>query len=77
MSFLFLFLFLINIALIAYFMRNYEQKGKYFSFLLKRNKIGDFFIRHDFIYFMICFFSTATFAIGAIYFFLKVLDSFI
>ena len=42
MSFLFLFLFLINTALIAYFMRNYEQKGEYFSFLLKRNKIGDF-----------------------------------
>lgn len=67
----YLFLFLLCIALIAYFIYDYIQHYDYFNFLLKINKIGDFLVKHDFIYFMICFFGTVIPAIGAIYFFMK------
>lgn len=67
----YLFLFLLCVALIAYFIYDYDQNSEYFSFLLERDKIGDFLVKHDFIYFMICFFGTATTAVGAIYFFVK------
>lgn len=67
----YLFLFLMCIALIAYFIHDYYKNGDYFNFLLEKNKIGPFLINHDFIYFMVCFFGTATPAIGAIYFFIR------
>lgn len=67
----YLFLFLLCIALIAYFIYDCVQHYDYFNFLLKRNKIGQFLKKHDFIYFMICFFGTVIPAIGAIYFFIK------
>lgn len=67
----YLFLFLICAALIAYFIYDYDSSYHYFNFLLKRDKIGPFLKNHDFIYFMICFFGTASPVIGAIYFFIK------
>lgn len=67
----YLFLFLLCIALIAYFIYDYDQNNKYFGFLLERNKIGDFLEKHDFIYFMTCFFGTVIPVVGAIYFFIK------
>ena len=67
----YLFLFLGCVALIAYFIYDYDQNSEYFSFLLYRGKIGDFLAEHEFIYFMTCFFGTAAPAIGAIYFFVK------
>jgi len=67
----YLFLFLICVAFIAYFIYDYDQNIKYFGFLLERNKIGDFLKKHDFIYFMTCFFGTAIPVVGAIYFFIK------
>ena len=67
----YLFLFLLCIALIAYFIYDYYQHYDYFNFLLKINKIGQFLKKHEFVYFMLCFFSTTMTAIGAIYFFMK------
>ncbi len=67
----YLFLFLLCVALIAYFVYDYGQNSDYFSFLLYRGKIGDFLEKHEFIYFMTCFFGTAAPAVGAIYFFVK------
>lgn len=67
----YLFLFLICVAFIAYFIYDYDKNIKYFGFLLERNKIGDFLEKHDFIYFMTCFFGTAIPVVGAIYFFIK------
>lgn len=67
----YLFLFLLCIALIAYFIYDYIQHDDYFNFLLKRNKIGQFLKKHEFVYFMLCFFSTVMVAVGALYFFTK------
>lgn len=67
----YLFLFLICIALITYFIYDYDKHNNYFSFLLDRNKIGDFLEKHEFIYFMTCFFGTAIPVVGAIYSFIK------
>ena len=77
MNYLSLFLFLICVAFIAYFIYDHDKNDTYLSFLLKKDKIGDFLIRHEFIYFMVCFFSTATLAIGAIYFLIKLLENLI
>ena len=51
----YLFLFLLCIAFIAYFIYDCVQHYDYFNFLLKRNKIGQFLKKHDFIYFMIVY----------------------
>lgn len=51
----YLFLFLLCVALIAYFIYDYIQHYDYFNFLLKRNKIGQFLKKHEFVYFMTCF----------------------
>lgn len=67
----YLFLFLLCMALIAYFIYDYIQHYDYFNFLLERNKIGDFLKKYEFIYFMTCFFGTVIPAIGVIYFFIK------
>lgn len=67
----YLFLFLICVAIIAYYIYNYDSSYHYFSFLLERDKIGPFLKNHDFIYFMTCFFGTAIPAVGAIYFFIR------
>lgn len=69
----YLFLFLICVALIAYFIYDWDKNSDYFSFLLERNKIGDFLEKHEFIYFMTCFFGTAIPAVGTIYFFIKLI----
>lgn len=66
----YLFLFLICVALIAYFIYDYDQNSNYFHFLIE-TKFGDWLVEHEFIYFMICFFGTATPAVGAIYFFVR------
>lgn len=73
----YLFLFLLCIALIAYFIYDYGKYEDYFSFLLKKNKIGPFLESHEFIYFMTCFFGTAIPAVGAIYSFIKLIIFFI
>lgn len=69
----YLFLFLLCISLVAYFTYDYDKHNNYFSFLLERNKIGDFLEKHEFIYFMTCFFSTAIPVVGAIYFLIKMI----
>ena len=69
----YLFLFLLCIAFIAYFIYDYDKHDNYFSFLLERNKIGDFLEKHEFIYFMTCFFNTAIPVVGAIYFLIKMI----
>lgn len=67
----YLILFLICVAFIAYFIYDYDQNSEYFRFLLETKKIGPFLVKHEFIYFMTCFFGTATPAVGAIFFFVK------
>lgn len=68
----YLFLFLICVALIAYFIYDYyPYSNHYFNFLIKDKKIGPFLTNHEFIYFMTCFFGTAIPTVGAIYFFVK------
>lgn len=67
----YLFLFLVCVAFIAYFIYDYYKNNDYFSFLLERDKIGHFLLNHDFVYFMVCFFGTATPVVGAIYFFIR------
>ena len=73
----YLFLFLICVALIAYFIYDYGKYEDYFSFFLKRNKIGPFLESHEFIYFMTCFFGTAIPVAGAFYSFMKLIMFFI
>lgn len=67
----YLFLFLMCVAIIAYYIYDYDNHNGYFNFLIKNKKIGPFLINHEFIYFMVCFFGTATPAVGAIYFFIR------
>lgn len=71
----YLFLLLFCVALVAYFIYDCCKNNDYFSFLLERNKIGNFLEKHEFIYFMTCFFGTAIPVIGAIYFFIKFIIS--
>ncbi len=69
-----LFLLLACVAIIAFYIYDYDN-GDYFNFLLEKGNIGEWMAEHSFTYFMICFWGTALPAVGALCSFIKLIIS--